>query len=131
MRFAKLFMVSCAAVLFGGALFTEGIAADGNARHRQLVTDGGEPLPQPPPIAQGSRGRCPVSAPAASCRWRCTASPTAQGCLGSLNPKETVGGKGEDALHFPLTYASIRVSGLSLDTVVYSARNKDAQSANL
>ena len=53
MRFAKLFMVSCAAVLFGGALFTEGIAADGNARHPQLVTDGGAPLPQPPLLADG------------------------------------------------------------------------------
>ena len=53
MRFEKLFVVSCTAVLFGGALFTEGIAANRNARHPQLITDGGAPLPQPPLLADG------------------------------------------------------------------------------
>ena len=53
MRFARLFVVSCTAVLFAGALFTERTAANGNARHPQLVTDGGAPLPQPPVVADG------------------------------------------------------------------------------
>lgn len=53
MRFAKLFVVSGTAVLLAGALFTQQTSAIGNARHPQLVTDGGAPLPQPPNVADG------------------------------------------------------------------------------
>jgi len=51
MRFAKLFVVWCAATLIGGALFA-GPVANGNAR-QQMAADGGAPLPKPPLVADG------------------------------------------------------------------------------
>ena len=53
MRFTKLFVALCTAVLVGAALFTEGAAANGNANHPQSVADGGAPLPTPKLVADG------------------------------------------------------------------------------
>ena len=49
MRFAKLFVVWCAAALIAGALFA-GPVANGN---QQMAADGGAPLPKPPLVADG------------------------------------------------------------------------------
>ena len=55
MRFAKVFLLWCAAALLAGVIFHEGSTPTDSTHRRQLLADGTQPLPTPPLLADGTQ----------------------------------------------------------------------------